>query len=164
MKQKMLWRVGVLFGVALGFGCFLAGIMLPMMTVKKLIVVKNTFSVLGGIGELLADKTFGLGLLLLFFSVVFPLLKFALIAAYAWVYPSVAGALSQWQGWLGKVAKFSMLDVFVVAQMLMILKLGWLVEVQIHSGIYWFTAALMFSLGIGMMIDRDIRQRLKNAY
>ena len=54
-----------------------------------------------------------------------------------------------------------MLDVYVVAQMLMILKLGWLVEVQIHSGIYWFSAAVILSLVAGIAIEYDLKGRLK---
>ena len=146
--------------VALGLLTLIPGITLPMMTVKKLVLVKNTFTVLSGIGALLADKTFGLGLLLLAFSVIFPLGKFALMAAYLYYYPPIPAALARWQTWLGKLAKFSMLDVFFVAQMLMILKLGWLVEVQIHSGIYWFSVAVILSLVAGIAIEYDLKGRL----
>lgn len=159
VKQDGFWRLAMLALLIIGLLCFGAGIMLPMMTVKKLVVVSNTFSVLSGIGELLADKTFGLGLLLLFFSVFFPLVKFVLMMGYVWRYPQAQSVLVQWHRWLLKVGKFSMLDVFVVAQMLMILKLGWIVEVQIHSGIYWFSAAVICSLSAGLLIDQNIAKR-----
>ena len=155
-RRRLILLTLVLAGVA----AFIPGITLPMMTVKKLVLVKNTFTVLSGIGALLADKTFGLGLLLLGFSVIFPLGKFALMAAYLYYYPPIPAALARWQTWLGKLAKFSMLDVFVVAQMLMILKLGWLVEVQIHSGIYWFSVAVILSLVAGIAIEYDLNGRL----
>ena len=146
--------------VALGLLTLIPGITLPMMTVKKLVLVKNTFTVLSGIGALLADKTFGLGLLLLGFSVIFPLAKYAVMAAYLYYYPPIPATLAHWQHWLGKIGKFSMLDVFVVAQMLMILKLGWLVEVQIHSGIYWYSTTALLSLIVGIWIEHDIKQRM----
>lgn len=158
-SQDAPWRLCLLLLLCAGLLCFGAGIMLPMMTVKKLMLMRNTFTVLGGIGELLADKTFGLGLLLLFFSVFFPLTKFLLMMAYVWRYPQSRGLLVHWHHWLTKAAKFSMLDVFVVAQLLMIVKLGWIVEVEIHSGIYWFTAAVMISLAAGMLIDQNIAKR-----
>ena len=147
--------------VALGLLTLIPGITLPMMTVKKLVLVKNTFTVLSGIGALLADKTFGLGLLLLGFSVIFPLAKYAVMAAYLYYYPPIPATLAHWQHWLGKIGKFSMLDVFVVAQMLMILKLGWLVEVQIHSGIYWYSTTALLSLIAGIWIEHDIKQRIR---
>ena len=146
--------------VALGLLTLIPGITLPMMTVKKLVLVKNTFTVLSGIGALLDDKTFGLGLLLLGFSVIFPLAKYAVMAAYLYYYPPIPATLAHWQHWLGKIGKFSMLDVFVVAQMLMILKLGWLVEVQIHSGIYWYSTTALLSLIVGIWIEHDIKQRM----
>ena len=105
-RRRFILLALVLAGVA----TFIPGITLPMMTVKKLVLMKNTFTVLSGIGALLADKTFGLGLLLLGFSVIFPLGKFALMAAYLYYYPPIPAALARWQTWLGKLAKFSMLD------------------------------------------------------
>ena len=139
--------------------CLVCGVLLPILTVEKLLIVKNTFSVLSGIGELFADKTFALALLLLFFSVLFPFVKLLVMAAYVLRYPSLGAGLVQWQRRLGKVAKFSMLDVFVVALMLMILKLGWLVEVRVHSGLYWFAAAVVISLLAELAIARDISLR-----
>ena len=130
-RRRLILLALVLAGVA----TFIPGITLPMMTVKTLVLMKNTFTVLSGIG--------------------------ALLAAYLYYYPPIPAALARWQTWLGKLAKFSMLDVFVVAQMLMILKLGWLVEVQIHSGIYWFSAAVILSLVAGIAIEYDLKGRLK---
>ena len=138
-RRRLILLALVLAGVA----TFIPGITLPMMTVKKLVLMKNTFTVLSGIGALLADKTFGLGLLLLGFSVIFPLGKFALMAAYLYYYPPIPAALARWQTWLGKLAKF------------------WLVEVQIHSGIYWFSAAVILSLVAGIAIEYDLKGRLK---
>ncbi len=159
-SPKFIWRMTMLLALILALLCFILGITLPMMTVKKLVVVKNTFTVLQGIGALLADKTFTLGMILLIFSVIFPLVKFLGMMGYVIFYPPLPSQLTLWQIWLAKLAKFSMLDVFVVAQMLMILKLGWLVEVNIHSGIYWFSIAVLASIIQGIMIEYDIRARI----
>lgn len=159
-SERRRWRILMLVMIFVGLLTLGAGLMIPMMTVKKLILVRNTFSVLSGIGALLADKTFGLGLILLAFSVIFPLLKLLGMGAYVFYYPPIPNALVQWQRWLGKLAKFSMLDVFVVALMFMILKLGVLVEVEIHSGIYWFTASTITSMIAGILIEQDIESRM----
>lgn len=163
-EDRKRWRIILLGALLLGCVCFILGITLPMMTVKKLVVVKNTFTILQGIGALLADKTFLLGIILLIFSVLFPLAKFIGMIAYVALYPPLPSQLTQWQSWLSKLAKFSMLDVFVVGQMLMILKLGWLVEVTIHSGIYWFSAAVILSMIAGIVIEQDIYQRIKKHF
>lgn len=161
INDKKIWRMSLLLILLSGCLFFILGITLPMMTVKKMVVVKNTFTILQGIGTLLADKTFLLGMILLIFSVIFPLTKFIGMIAYVVLYPPLPSQLTQWQVWLSKLAKFSMLDVFVVAQMLMILKLSWLVEVEIHSGIYWFSLAVIISMMVGILIEYDIRRRLK---
>lgn len=158
-------KAGVFRGVLtvwllLGMAAFIAGISLPMMTLTKMIWFDNTFTVLSGIGALLADETFGLGMLLMVFSVIFPAVKFLAMLAYVLVYPPLPRALVQFQYALGKVAKFSMLDVFVVAVMLMVVKLGALAAVEIHGGIYWFTLAVLVSLSAGLIIEYDIGKRL----
>ena len=143
-----------------GLAAFIAGITLPMMTLTKLIWFDNTFTVLSGIGALLAEKTFALGMLLMTFSVLFPAAKFAAMLAYILIYPPLPRSLVQWQYTLGKIAKFSMLDVFVVAVMLMVVQLGALAEVSIHSGIYWFTLAVLSSMTGGFAIEHDINKCL----
>lgn len=154
------WRGLLALWLVLGFAAFVAGITLPMMTLTKLVWFDNTFTVLSGIGALLADETFALGMLLMLFSVVFPAVKFLGMLAYVAVYPPLPRALVQFQYALGKVAKFSMLDVFVVALMLMVVKLGVLAEVEIHSGIYWFSLAVLVSMTAGLAIEHDIGKRL----
>lgn len=146
--------------IVCGILAFIAGITLPMMTLTKMIWFDNTFTVLSGIGVLLADETFALGMLIMTFSVIFPAVKFAAMLAYVILYPPLPRALVQWQYALGKVAKFSMLDVFVVAVMLMVVKLGVLAEVTIHNGIYWFSAAVLISMTAGFAIEHDIHKRL----
>lgn len=146
--------------LVLGVVAFIAGITLPMMTLTKLVWFDNTFTVLSGIGALLADETFALGMLLMMFSVIFPAVKFAGMFAYILIYPPLPRGLVQFQSLLGKVAKFSMLDVFVVALMLMVVKLGALADVDIHGGIYWFTLAVIVSMSAGLAIEYDIGKRL----
>lgn len=146
--------------IAVGILAFIAGITLPMMTLTKLVWFDNTFTVLSGIGALLAQETFALGMLLMTFSILFPAVKFLAMLAYVLIYPPLPRALVQWQYALGKVAKFSMLDVFVVAVMLMVVQLGAMAEVDIHGGIYWFTLAVLVSMSAGLAIEHDIGKRL----
>ncbi|MDO5091077.1 MAG: paraquat-inducible protein A [Cardiobacteriaceae bacterium] len=154
------WRIAMALWIAAGMAAFVAGITLPMMTLTRLVWFDNTFTVLSGIGALLAEETFALGMLLMTFSVIFPAVKFLGMLAYVLVYPPLPRALVQFQYVLGKVAKFSMLDVFVVAVMLMVVKLGAIANVEIHGGIYWFSAAVLVSMSAGLAIEHDIGKRL----
>lgn len=162
--KPALFRTLLTLWLIVGFLSFILGITQPMMTLTKLIWFDNTFTVLSGIGALLADETFALGMLIMTFSVIFPAVKFAVMAAYAILYPPLPRALVQWQYALGKIAKFSMLDVFVVAVMLMVVKLGVLAEVDIHSGIYWFSTAVLVSMTAGLAIEHDIGKRLYRRF
>lgn len=162
--KPVLFRILLTLWLIVGFSSFILGITQPMMTLTKLIWFDNTFTVLSGIGALLADETFALGMLIMTFSVIFPAVKFAVMAAYAILYPPLPRALVQWQYALGKIAKFSMLDVFVVAVMLMVVKLGVLAEVDIHSGIYWFSTAVLVSMTAGLAIEHDIGKRLYRRF
>ena len=116
------------------------------------------YSVLGGITVLFHHGNKGLALLLLAFSVVFPTIKLAVMAA-------ATAALSQGRppGPLMKLAhhagKFSMLDVFVVGLLVLAIKglpggsrvtLGW--------GVGAFAASVVLSLVAGIIVQRVERR------
>ena len=167
-----LWSVRGLVAVsALLLGAGLAG---PCMTVEPAFgkldgwvrLLKPDFarpthySVFGGISTLIHNGNALLGLLLLAFSVFFPTIKLAVMAA-------ATAALSDGlpSGPLMKLAhhagKFSMLDVFVVGLIVLAIKglpggsrvtLGW--------GVAAFAASVVLSIICGVAIQR-IERRLE---
>ena len=60
--------------------------------------------------------------------------------------------------WLGLLGKWSMLDVFIVAIMIVLVKLGPLARVEPRSGVYVFAAAIGMSMLTTMYIDHLARQ------
>ena len=58
---------------------------------------------------------------------------------------------------LDKLGKWSMLDVFIVAVLVVALKLGPLAEVTIEPGFYYFGAAVILSMLIGARIEKLAR-------
>jgi paraquat-inducible protein A len=116
------------------------------------------YSVIGGITTLVHNGSVALGVLLLAFSVVFPTLKLAVMAA-------ATSALAEGHppGPLMKLAhhagKFSMLDVFVVGLIVLAIKglpggsrvtLGW--------GVAAFSASVLLSIVAAMVIARMERR------
>ena len=110
----------------------------------------TSYSVLTGILALFRHDAAGLGALLFGFSVIFPIAKLALLAA--------ATATGGRGGWLLRLThhagKFSMLDVFVVALLVLAIKglpgdstaaLGW--------GIYAFAASVVLGILAGWLIE-----------
>ena len=50
------------------------------------------------------------------------------------------------------LGKWSMLDVFVVALLLVSLKLGALAKVEVHYGLYFFTASVILTMALSFWI------------
>lgn len=111
----------------------------------KVINESNTVSLFNGLLDLLLQGHWGLFILLLTFSVIFPLLKIILCFA-AWSLPLEKNGRKRIWEILYHTGKWSMLDVFVVAVLVVSVKLGDLVAVKVHSGIFWFTASDIISI------------------
>ena len=54
---------------------------------------------------------------------------------------------------LEAVGHWSMLDVFVVAILIVLVKLGPLAKVQPQQGVYWFAVAIFLSMVTSMYVD-----------
>ena len=55
--------------------------------------------------------------------------------------------------WLGILGKWSMLDVFVVAILIVLVKIGPLAKVEAQRGLYWFAGAILLSMITSMYVD-----------
>lgn len=106
---------------------------------------KNTYSVISGIGELYEKGEIFLVVVLVLFSVLFPCAK--LISLFLLCCDGTSARMRELHfkahAFLGK---WSMLDVFVVALLVVSLKLGDLVNVQIHKGVYLFAASVLLTM------------------
>jgi paraquat-inducible protein A len=173
--RRTLWVArGCIVAAAVLLGAGLAG---PCMAVqpafgnldgwvrllKPNLARPTEYSVIGGIAALYHHGSAALALLLLAFSVVFPTVKLAVMAA-------ATAAMSQGRppGPLMKLAhhagKFSMLDVFVVGLLVLAIKglpggsrvtLGW--------GVGAFAASVVLSLVAGIVIQRMERRFFDRA-
>ena len=63
-------------------------------------------------------------------------------------------------GWLGALGKWSMLDVFVVAILIVTVKLGPLANVEPKIGIYVFTGAILSAILTTMWVEKLARKAL----
>jgi paraquat-inducible protein A len=60
--------------------------------------------------------------------------------------------------WLGLLGKWSMLDVFVVAILIVLVKLGPMARVEPRAGVYVFAWAILASMLTTMYVDRLARR------
>lgn len=126
---------------------FLAlGLVSPIITLKKFVLIENSFSVLGGVLELLMEGQYFLFLLIAGFSIVLPSLKIGVL--YLLLSPKMqSGAkLDTYLHWMHLYGKWSMLDVFIVAILVVAVKLGAIASVEMRYGLYFFALAVVLTM------------------
>lgn len=153
-------RIVVPLLIGLSVSLLVAGLSLPIVTVQKHILwktIENTYSVIGGVQDLAHGGDYLLAAVVFFFSMIFPFVKLAGL----WLLWS-ARLLEQdrqWiLRWLGSLGKWSMLDVFAVAILVVLAKLRTLTEVEPRIGIYVFGAAIISSMTTTMYVDRLVHR------
>jgi hypothetical protein len=104
----------------------------------------RTFSLVGGVWQLLRGGDLFVGGVILLFSVVFPIAK---LATLAMTMRAESGSAERHLGLLEQLGKWSMLDVFVVAALVVCFK-GFPggSHVQVEWGIYVFAASVVLSM------------------
>ncbi len=138
----------------LAFLLLLAGVVAPLFTVHRLWIFDNTVSLIGGLAEMARQREWLLLLLIGAFSIVFPVLK--LLAMFPDCHGlAPAPGVKRWMAYLNAVGKWSMLDVFVVAVLVVAIKLGTAVRVEIRYGLYLFTLAVMLTMTVAWMLAHE---------
>jgi len=127
------------------FVLFWPAVLLPILEVERL-GHRTTSSILSGTIQLLRDGSWFVGAVVLLFSIIFPLAKIALLLELSLLgvlrrrHKALTFRLMEYTG------KWSMMDVMLLAFLVMLVKLGSLVE--FHVG----PAVLAFVMCVGMNI------------
>lgn len=100
--------------------------------------------------------------MLFFFSIVFPFVKLAALAII-WLVRLSDEKRLQLLHWLGLLGKWSMLDVFVVAILIVLVKLGPVARIEPRLGVYVFALAILASMMVTVYVDRLTRQVLRGS-
>jgi len=126
-------------------GCFVAGIFLPFTAVTKLWLFENQMSVWQGLRVLLDAGELFLFLILFVFTVCFPTVKISALLAL-WLYPGLTA--DQARGFfkfVSHLGKWSMLDVFVVAILVLTVKSTGVASIKVGSGFFLFFVSVMLT-------------------
>ncbi len=123
----------------------MAGWLLPMMTLSRFVFLSQEVSLLQGIWELAREGEFFLFALLAAFSILFPAVKI-LLGLLIWYGAISSHRQGRWLRWLDVLGRWSMLDVFVVALMVVAIQVSLIDDVELHGGLYAFTAAILLSM------------------
>ncbi len=127
------------------------GLLLPILTLDTLGSRSAGYSVVTGIFRLFGSGKFLLGLVVLAFSVVFP------IAKLYWLFRYCLNLPLRFKGrWLLLLGKWSMLDVFVVAVIIGAGRLRLLSDFESEPGVYWFAGAVALSMvGAELLLGQE---------
>jgi len=141
----------------------LAGWLLPVMTVRTLLVFYDEVSIMTGAFRLLDSGDYLIFLVIVVFTVILPVGK--LIFAYvAWGWLNVEDPrVRRVLGWIETLGRWSMLDVFVAALLVVVIKLSLISDVEIHAGLYVFVLAVILSMIAVRRIAILAQRRLARA-
>lgn len=142
---------------------FIAGVSLPILTITKLLVVTNEVSILTGLLQLIEEQHYFIFLVILSFSIVLPLLKLYYLYLLSARKAINNQKYSKYLHLMHRYGRWSMLDVFVIAILIMTVKLGALASVEIESGMFYFTAAvilLMIITSVMVNLESKLKQNL----
>lgn len=146
------WRLRALLALAavlLGIG-----LCAPMLTIEQFIFIRNRFSVLSGIWQLALEGQYLLFLVVFIFSVLLPVLKLLVLLRLTGAAIHHDSRLPRYLRLMHSYGRWSMLDVFVVAVLVVAVKLGTFADVQVHYGLYAFAGAVLLTLYLTAKVSR----------
>lgn len=135
-------------------GLLLVGLTWPVLTLEKFYFFANTVSLWSALLQLIAEQEWGLVAILGLFSVVFPILKILWLFVLWNLEPAGGAGHRRHLHWLAVFARWSMLDVFVVALLVVSVKLGALAQARVELGIYAFAASVLLTMALSGWIGR----------
>ncbi len=131
--------------LALALPLFVAGLLLPAVSVSSLWIFNETFSLTDGALQLLREGEYALFVLVSVFTFVFPVLKILVGLAVCLRSPGNSRVFRRLFPALAALSKWSMLDVFVVAVIVVMLEGSLLSDAEARFGLFLFAASVIFS-------------------
>lgn len=158
----MNWNRWSAFFCLAGLALFIPAVFVPAMLVANAIDGPRWYSVWSGIREFYKSGEFFLAGLIACFSLAFPLVKFTLglvcSAGREFMSPSRRKAIVTLTSW---TAKYSMLDVLVIAMLILLVKVNEYVRILPSLGLYLFSGAILLSALAGAALNRALAKEAK---
>ncbi len=123
------------------------GAVAPLITTEQFYFFSNTFSLISGLGQLAANDQFLIAAVIVLFSLCIPVLK----AVVIWIAASGHASSRPLLLLADRLGKWSMLEVFIAALLIIALKLGPVVNTELHYGA-WLLAASVLLAGISSQL------------
>jgi len=139
--------------VVVALGLLIAGLNLPTLKLTKVIFFTNTYSIWDGVWELWKADHIGLAVIIFFFSIMFPCVKLIGLL-FVWFVPLEPEGRRRFLYRLGILGKWSMVDVFIVAILVILIKTKDIADANAQIGIYLFAGAIMLSIVATLVIEK----------
>jgi len=134
--------------------CLVVGVSAPLLTLEKMYFFENTISLLTTVKGLYLQKEWFLFYVIAIFSLCIPVIKIASLVLITNMHFEQGSLLDKILQIIETFGKWSMLDVFVVALLLVSVKLGVLAKVDVHYGLYVFASSVLLTMGISLWIHK----------
>jgi paraquat-inducible protein A len=142
-NRRAGFTIIVMLLAALSF--YFAGIFLPFTTVSKLWLFNNQISVYHGLVVLWQAGELFLFLILFIFTICFPFIKMNCLLAL-WLYPGLKTDQARaFYRFVSQLGKWSMLDVFVVAILVLTIKSTGIASIKVGIGFFLFFLSVMLT-------------------
>jgi paraquat-inducible protein A len=143
MPAPTLQHRAIPYLLALAMLLFGTGIFFPFFHVTKFWVFDDAVSVVGGIITLFHEGEYFLFTVLTLFTLVFPCVKLGLLGIIWLEREHDLAKVLRLHGWVESLGKWSMLDVFVVAILIVAMKSAGVADIHIGIGLYLFTFSVI---------------------
>lgn len=157
--SRRRWINGALLLTA---ALLITGFLAPLFSFKQFFIFEHQVSLLSALRELLAEGYLLLFIVIFLFSVCLPIAKLALLGLVCNHDFRDEFRFKRIVHMMDLVGKWSMLDVFVVAVILVAIKLKPVASVEVNIGLYCFTAAILLMMYITHRVHLQIRQASSN--
>jgi len=150
--HPLLFRI--LVGVNLSM--LLVSYAMPFMQTTQLVFFQDRYTLLYSIDKMMDEGQYLLALVIFLFSVVFPIAKVgALMMLGGQEIPQQTKAL--WLKRISAMGKWSMLDVFVIAILIVMINSQALLAATPKPGIYLFAAAVLMSMVLTKVMEKEVK-------
>ncbi len=136
------------------FLLFATGVFFPFFHVTKFWMFHDAVSVIGGIASLLHEGEYFLFVVLTLFTLVFPCVKLGLLTVIWLERDHNLARVQRLHHWVEPLGKWSMLDVFVVAILVVAMKSAAVADLQIGVGLYLFTFSVLATQVASTLVAR----------
>jgi paraquat-inducible protein A len=135
--------------------CLAAGLLSPMLETRRLVFFSDAHSLIDVTRALLENENYLLGLVILIFSILFPIGKAIYLAGVnaGWAHGRTALV------WVDRLGKWSMLDVVIAGLIVFALSGDQAIRITEQPGLYFFTGAIFGLMISSGLIMRDVQNR-----